>query len=56
LAVNTFDESFSVPGTESQTALDSLSRAFPQASGTTAEVVVAAPEGRIVRDARVRAA
>ena len=49
-----FDESFSVPGTESQTALDSLSRTFPQASGTTAQVVVVAPAGASVRDREVR--
>jgi RND superfamily putative drug exporter len=36
---NKFDESFSLPGTESQTALDSLSRTFPQVSGATAQVV-----------------
>ena len=35
-----FDENFSLPGTESQTALDSLKRTFPQAGGTTAQVVV----------------
>ena len=35
-----FDENFSLPGTESQTALDSLNRTFPQAGGTTAQVVV----------------
>ena len=33
------------PGTESQTALDSLSRTFPQAGGTTAQVVVVAAGG-----------
>ena len=51
-----FDESFSLPGTESQTALDSLSRTFPQASGTTAQVVVVAPDGASVRDPEIRAA
>lgn len=49
-----FDENFSVPGTESQLALDSLNRTFPQAGGTTAQVVVAVPEGESVRDADVR--
>jgi YhgE/Pip-like protein len=43
-----FDESFSLPGTESQTDLDSLSRTFPQASGTTAQVVVVAPLSGVV--------
>src|SRR6478752_6521856 len=36
---------FSIPGTESQKALDSLAREFPQASGATGSIVVAAPEG-----------
>ncbi|MFE4450323.1 MMPL family transporter [Streptomyces sp. NPDC056796] len=36
---------FSIPGTESQKALDSLTREFPQASGATGTIVVAAPEG-----------
>ncbi len=49
-----FDENFSVPGTESQLALDSLNRTFPQAGGTTAQVVVAVPEGESVRDVDVR--
>ena len=49
-----FDENFSVPGTESQLALDSLNRTFPQAGGTTAQVVVVVPEGESVRDADVR--
>lgn len=51
-----FDEKFSVPGTESQTALDSLGRTFPQAGGTTAQVVVVAPEGSSVRDTAARQA
>ncbi|MFG2429350.1 MMPL family transporter [Streptomyces sp. NPDC048590] len=36
---------FSIPGTESQKALDSLAREFPQAGGATGTIVVAAPEG-----------
>ncbi|HZA71810.1 MAG TPA: MMPL family transporter [Propionibacteriaceae bacterium] len=50
-----FDESFDLPGTESQVALDSLGRTFPQAGGTTAQVVVVVPEGESVRDAEARA-
>ncbi|GAA3115163.1 MMPL family transporter [Streptosporangium carneum] len=38
-------DTFSMPGTESQQALDSLRRQFPQAGGTTGTIVVAAPEG-----------
>ena len=44
-----FDENFSLPGTESQTALDSLNRTFPQAGGTTAQVVVVPRDGESVR-------
>ena len=40
-----------MPGTESQAALDSLNRTFPQAGGVTAQVVVVVPEGSSVRDA-----
>ena len=39
------DNSFSIPGTESQEALDTLSRTFPQVSGTSAQLVVVAPKG-----------
>ncbi|HKH55540.1 MAG TPA: MMPL family transporter [Propionibacteriaceae bacterium] len=51
-----FDEKFSVPGTESQAALDSLGRTFPQAGGVTAQLIVVAPDGGSVRDAPVRKA
>ena len=49
-----FDESFDLPGTESQVALDSLGRTFPQAGGTTAQVVVVVSEGESARDAEFR--
>lgn len=49
-----FEESFSVPGTESQLALDSLNRTFPQVGGTSAQVVVVAPDGESVRDAAIK--
>lgn len=38
-------DKFTMPGTESQRALDSLQKQFPQASGTTGTIVIAAPEG-----------
>ena len=38
----------SIPGTESQRALDSLAREFPQAGGAAGTVVVRAPEGQSV--------
>ncbi len=46
-----FDESFTLPGTESQVALDALNRTFPQASGTTADLIVVPREGQSVRSA-----
>ena len=51
-----FDENFSLPGTESQTALDSLNRTFPQAGGTTAQVVVVPRDGESVRSSAARKA
>ncbi|MET3567205.1 RND superfamily putative drug exporter [Leifsonia sp. 563] len=48
------DNSFSIPGTESQEALDTLSRTFPQVSGTTAQIVVVAPEGQTVDDGDIK--
>lgn len=39
-----------IPGTESQAALETLSRTFPEVSGTSAQVIVAAPEGDRVTD------
>jgi RND superfamily putative drug exporter len=42
------DNTFSIPGTESQEALDTLSRTFPQVSGTSAQIVVVAPDGETV--------
>ncbi len=49
-----FDEEFTLPGTESQTALESLDRNFPQAAGVTAQVIVVAPAGSTVRTAAVK--
>ena len=39
------DNSFSIPGTESQAGIEQLSRTFPQASGTSAQIVVVAADG-----------
>ena len=47
------NNTFSIPGTESGTALDSLNHTFPQVSGTSARLVVVAPTGTTVRDAAV---
>ncbi|HSU34545.1 MAG TPA: MMPL family transporter, partial [Propionibacteriaceae bacterium] len=54
LLAGEFDEEFSLPGTESQVALDSLGRTFPQASGTTAQLIVVVPPGESVRTAANR--
>ncbi|QHC69079.1 MMPL family transporter [Rathayibacter sp. VKM Ac-2801] len=48
------DNTFSIPGTQSQTALDQLERTFPQVSGTSARYVVVAPDGGSVQDADVK--
>ncbi|MFJ6653694.1 MMPL family transporter [Microbacterium sp. NPDC091313] len=48
------DNSFSIPGTESEEGLEQLSRTFPQVSGTSAQVVVVADEGQKVTDAPYR--
>ncbi|MFB9747492.1 MMPL family transporter [Leifsonia shinshuensis] len=48
------DNTFSIPGTESQAALDTLSRTFPQVSGTSAQIVVVAPKGETVDQAAIK--
>ena len=45
------DNTFSIPGTESQEALDALARTFPQVSGTSAQLIAVAPDGADVSDA-----
>ena len=44
------DNTFSIPGTESQAGLEQLSRSFPQVSGTNAQFVVVAADGDHVTD------
>ncbi|MFC7619521.1 MMPL family transporter [Microlunatus sp. GCM10028923] len=51
-----FDDAFTLPGTESQAALDSLSRTFPEVSGSAARIIVVAPDGESVRDPELRTA
>ncbi|MBO0609535.1 MMPL family transporter [Myceligenerans salitolerans] len=48
------DNQVSIPGTESQLALDRLSATFPQVSGASAQVIVVAPEGSDVYDDAMR--
>ncbi len=50
------DNNISIPGTESQEALDSLSTTFPQVSGATAQIIVVAPDGDAVTDSAVSTA
>ena len=39
------DNSFTIPGTEAQEGIALLDRTFPQASGTSAQLVIVAPDG-----------
>ncbi|WP_312028635.1 MMPL family transporter [Cellulosimicrobium composti] len=48
------DDQVTIPGTESQAALDRLATTFPQVSGATAQVVVVAPDGSTIEDDAVR--
>ncbi|MFE4467978.1 MMPL family transporter [Leifsonia sp. NPDC056824] len=50
LLSNGTDNTFSIPGTESQNAQDALARTFPQVSGTSAQLVAVAPKGTDVHD------
>ena len=50
------NDKFSVPGTESQEAQDLLEAKFPAASGTSARIVFAAPEGEKLTDPENQAA
>ncbi len=51
-----FDNSFALPGTQSQDALDQLALTFPEMAGTSATMVVVAPPGEDLDDPRVRTA
>lgn len=42
----------SIPGTESQEAIDELSRTFPEVSGTSATIIVVAADGQHADDVR----
>ncbi|MCS3843691.1 efflux RND transporter permease subunit [Microbacterium sp. AK031] len=48
------DNSFSIPGTESQDGLEQLSRSFPQVSGTNAQFIVVAADGDSITDDQYR--
>jgi RND superfamily putative drug exporter len=44
------DNAFSIPGTEAQEGIQLLDRTFPQASGTSAQLVIVAADGESVAD------
>jgi RND superfamily putative drug exporter len=48
------DNAFSIPGTESQEALDTLSSTFPQVSGASAQIIVTVPDGDDISDQDVQ--
>jgi uncharacterized membrane protein YdfJ with MMPL/SSD domain len=50
------NDKFTVPGTESQDAQELLEQKYPEASGTYARVVFAAPEGETLNDPEYKAA
>lgn len=52
----TTDESFSIPGTESQVALDLMAQELPGSDGASARVVFAAPEGSTLLDGEAQEA
>jgi len=49
------DNKFTLPGTESQQAIDTLSARFPAASGSSASIVFAPPAGQKVTDPAMQA-
>ena len=52
----TTSSDFTMPGTESQRAIDALQHEFPQASGATGTIVVAAPLGGTLADPQLKPA
>ncbi|ERK72790.1 MMPL family protein, partial [Leifsonia aquatica ATCC 14665] len=50
------DNTFSIPGTESQEALDALARTFPEVSGASAQLIAVAPPGGSVDDSAFQSA
>ena len=45
------DNSFSIPGTESQAGIEQLNRTFPQASGTSAQMIIVTADGAPIEGA-----
>ncbi|WP_406730053.1 MMPL family transporter [Streptomyces sp. NBC_01794] len=48
---NKLNDEFTIPGSESQQALDAMKNDFPTAAGTSAQIVFIAPSGKRVTDA-----
>ena len=53
---SSFDDEFTIPGSESQDALDQLAEVSPGAAGIGAQIVFVAPDGSTVADPAVAAA
>ncbi|MCW5952536.1 MAG: MMPL family transporter, partial [Propionibacteriaceae bacterium] len=51
-----FDNAVEIPGTESQAALDRLAANFPQASGTSARILVVTAEGEPIDSPQIKSA
>ncbi|MEA5153211.1 MMPL family transporter [Raineyella sp.] len=56
LMMDRFDDSFTLPGTQSQQALDQLGMTFPEMSGASATMIVVTGPGHSLDDPDVRAA
>src|SRR3546814_17408064 len=54
-AGGTTNDSISLPGTESQDAIDLLDERFPAQGGSSTQVVLAAPDDALLSDARLDA-
>ena len=50
------NDSFAIPGTESQNAIDRLEAVFPSAAGASAQIVVSVPSGASVKNEPYRSA
>ncbi len=51
-----FEDKFTIPGTEAQTALDSLAVTLPQMAQSSAQLVFVAPDGDSVQESAIKAA
>jgi len=49
-AGGSLDKDFTIPGSQSQQALDTMAVQFPAAAGTSAQIVFTAPDGTLITD------